>query len=125
MPWKDCDLVPPGGLRLKYHSDWTAAQSSAADEKVHAIWSAAQRGELKKTAPLRKGTASSRYTKAGGTVPDGHDVDHTIELQLGGSDDLSNMKPLDTAVNRSLGKQIEAQLRILAYGAPIPGAAIC
>ena len=126
MPWKDCDLVPPGGLRLKYHSDWTAAQRSAADEKAHAYWRAARLGELKKTPPQRSGTsASSRYMKAGHTVPDGHDVDHTIDLQLGGSDDLSNMKPLDVAVNRSLGKQIEAQLRILAYDAPISGAAIC
>ena len=125
-PWKDCDLVPQGGLRLKYDPAWTAAQRRAADEKVKAVWESAQRGELKKTLSQRSGTsASSRYRKAGGEVPDGHDVDHTIDLQLGGSDDLSNMKPLDIAVNRSLGRQIEAQLRDLDYGAPILGAAIC
>ena len=125
-PWKDCDLVPQGGLRLKYDPAWTAAQRKAADEKVKAIWEAGQRGELKKTLSQRDSTsASSRYKKAGGSVPDGHDVDHTIELQLGGSDDLSNMKPLDIAVNRSIGRQIEAQLRDLDYGAPILGAAIC
>lgn len=124
--WKDCDLVPQGGLRLKYHPAWTAAQRKAADEKVKEIWKAGQRGDLRKTLPQRSNTlASSRYQKAGGSVPDGHDVDHTIDLQLGGSDDLSNMKPLDIAVNRSIGKQIDAQLGDLDYGAPILGAAIC
>lgn len=125
-PWKDCDLLPHGGLRLKYDQAWSAAQRKAADEKVQAIWEAGRRGELKKTRSQRDNTsASSRYKKAGGSVPDGHDVDHTIELQLGGSDDLSNMKPLDITVNRSIGRQIEAQLRNLEYGAPILGAAIC
>ena len=61
----------------------------------------------------------------GKNVPDGYDVDHTIDHQLGGRDEVSNMKPLDIAVNRSLGKQIEVQLRGLDYGAPIIGAAIC
>ena len=125
-PWRDCDLVPQGGLRLKYSPGWSAAQRKAADEKVQAIWEAGQRGELKKTASQRSSTsASSRYKSAGGSVPDGHDVDHTIELQLGGSDELSNMRPLDITVNRSIGRQIDAQLRHLDYGAPILGAAIC
>jgi hypothetical protein len=125
-PWKDCDLAPQGGLRLKYAPAWTAAQRKAADGKVKAIWEAGQRGELKKTLSLRENTtATSRYKKAGGSVPDRHDVDHTIELQLGGRDDLSNMKPLDITVNRSIGRQIGAQLRDLEYGAPILGAAIC
>ena len=123
--WKDCDLVPRGGLRLKYGPAWTAAQRKAADEKIKKIWEAGQRGELKRTLVLRSNTASSRYKKAGGSVPDGHDVDHTIDLQLGGSDGLSNLKSLDTAVNRSFGRQIDAQLRYLNFGAPILGAAIC
>ncbi|MBF4766629.1 hypothetical protein ISU10_02465 [Nocardioides agariphilus] len=125
-PWKDCDLVPQGGLRLKYHSGWTPAQRQAADEKVKAIYEAAQRGELRKTLPQRSGTATSTYVKATGrSVPAGQDVDHTIDLQLGGQDDISNMKPLDLAVNRSLGIQIAAQLSSLEYGEPILGVAIC
>ena len=34
------------------------------------------------------------------------DVDHTIDLQFGGIDDIHNMNPLDKSVNRSLGSQI-------------------
>jgi hypothetical protein len=125
-PWKDCDLVPQGGLRLKYGSGWSAAQRTAADKKAQAIWEAGQRGELKKTASQRSSiSASSRYREAGGFVPDGYDVDHIIDLQLGGSDSLSNLRPLDIAVNRSIGRQVEAQLRDLDYGSPIVGAAIC
>ena len=126
-PWKDCDLLPKGGLRLQYHPDWTRAQRKAADVKVKAYYEAAQRGELKKTTSQRSGTtASSQYRKATGKeVPKGHDVDHTIDRQLGGADDVSNMKPLDKSVNASLGQQVALQLRNRADGARIPSAAIC
>lgn len=40
-----------------------------------------------------------------------HDVDHIIELQLGGADELSNMEPLDRSVNRSLGSQIHHAIK--------------
>jgi hypothetical protein len=33
------------------------------------------------------------------------------DLQLGGQDDVTNMWPLDSSVNRSLGSQISHQLR--------------
>ena len=52
---------------------------------------------------------SSRYKSTYGktSVPNKYDVDHTIDLQLGGSDDVLNMNPLDMSVNRSLGAQIK------------------
>lgn len=67
-----------------------------------------------KTKVDRKGTsASSRYKSANGknSVPVGYDVDHTIDLQLGGVDDVSNMNPLDMSVNRSLGAQIHNAIK--------------
>lgn len=39
------------------------------------------------------------------------DVDHIVDLQLGGSNKTSNLAPLDASVNRSLGAQIAAQLK--------------
>lgn len=49
-------------------------------------------------------------------MPQGKDVDHTIDLQLGGADDILNMNPLDMSVNRSLGKQIQNQIKDYPYG---------
>ena len=38
------------------------------------------------------------------------DIDHKVDLQLGGSDVTKNLKSLDRTVNRSLGSQIQKQL---------------
>lgn len=40
-------------------------------------------------------------------------MDHAIDLQLGGADKVSNMWPLDSSVNRSLGSQIPHQIKDL------------
>lgn len=37
--------------------------------------------------------------------------DYTIDLQLGGIDDIINMNPLDKSVNRSLGVQIKNAIK--------------
>ncbi|QAY68790.1 RHS repeat-associated core domain-containing protein [Xylanimonas protaetiae] len=113
-------------LSLRYKDGWTAAQRAAADGKVAALNNAAQAGQLRVTAAQRSGTsASSRYRSAGNTVPRGADVDHTIDLQLGGLDDISNMSPLDLSVNRSLGSQIGHQLRGVAPGTCVVAVGIC
>ena len=57
------------------------------------------------------GSAASRYRAAGGIIPSGSDIDHLLGLQLGGGDFLSNMWPLNSSVNISLGAQIQAQIR--------------
>ena len=72
-----------------------------------------------KTPANRGGTsASSRYKSAYGktSVPNNHDVDHTIDLQLGGADDILNMNPLDMSVNRSLGVQIQNAIKPYPIG---------
>lgn len=52
-------------------------------------------------------------------VKKSQDVDHTIELQLGGLDNVSNMKGLDSSVNRSFGRQIQNQIKDLPAGTQI------
>lgn len=97
-------------VELKYKEGWTAAQKAEADAKVKALTEA----NTVKTQPVRSGTAaSSRYKSAYGetSVPNGYDVDHTIDLQLGGADDILNMNPLDLSVNRSLGVQIKNAIK--------------
>ena len=97
-------------IELKYKDGWTAAQKAEADAKVKALSDAT----TVKTPANRGGTsASSRYKSAYGksSVPSGYDVDHTIDLQLGGADDILNMNPLDMSVNRSLGVQIKNSIK--------------
>ena len=93
-------------IELKYKEGWTDAQKVEADAKVKALSLA----KTVKTPAKRSGTAaSSRYKSVYGrtSVQKGYDVDHTIDLQLGGADDILNMNPLDMSVNRSLGVQIK------------------
>lgn len=92
-------------IELKYKEGWTAAQKAEANAKVKALTEA----HTVKKPVTRKGTsASARYKSVFGkhSVPKGYDIDHIIDLQLGGIDDIINMKPLDRSVNRSLGAQI-------------------
>jgi hypothetical protein len=49
----------------------------------------------------------------------------TIDLQLGGADEIFNMKPLDFSVNRSLGSQIGWQIRGARPGTCVGSVRIC
>ena len=97
-------------VELKYKDGWTTTQKAEADAKVKALTDA----YTVKTPAKRSGTsASARYRSAYGktSVLKGNDVDHTIDLQLGGADDILNMSPLDMSVNRSLGVQIKNAIK--------------
>jgi len=105
-------------IKLKYKEGWTVEQKAAANSKVEVL----NNSEAIKTTPQRSGTsASSRYKKANGpdSVPEGAEVDHKLDLQLGGKDDITNMWPLDKSVNRSLGKQIDIKIKDLKDGTRI------
>ena len=95
----------PVTIVLKYKDGWTDAQKAAADAKVKALTEAhTEKIHVERSGP----SASKIYKDAHGvdSVPKGSDVDHVIDLQLGGKNDVSNMSPLDSSVNRSLGAQI-------------------
>ena len=97
-------------IELKYKDGWTAAQKAEADAKVKALSDAT----TVKTPANRGGTSAfSRYKSAydKSSVPSGYDVDHTIDLQLEGADDILNMNPLDMSVNRSLSVQIKNAIK--------------
>lgn len=100
---------------LSYKEDWTPEQRAEADAKCKALTEA----DTVKTKPDRGNTsASSKYKNEYGndSVLKTQDVDHTIDLQLGGADDILNMNPLDRSVNRSLGSQISYLLKNLDEG---------
>jgi filamentous hemagglutinin len=100
-----------------FKAGWSAEQRAAASSKIATLNGLAEEGAAVKTAPKRSGaSAASRYAREGSPVPEGMDVDHTHDLQLGGADTVANMKPLDSSVNRSLGVQIANGIRSLAEG---------
>ena len=102
-------------VELKYKEGWTDIQKAEADAKVKALSEAT----TVKTPAKRSGTsAASRYKSAYGkeSIPSGYDIDHTIDLQLGGADEILNLNPLDMSVNRSLGTQIKNKIKDLPIG---------
>jgi hypothetical protein len=101
--------------------DWTQAQRIEADAKVQVL----NESETVLTVPQRSGTsASSRYRQSGGVTLPRYDVDHMLDLQLGGLDTTDNMWLLNSSVNRSLGSQIYHQTKTLPAGTVIDGFSI-
>ena len=112
----ECFVAPAAegvDLELYYKPGWTDAQRAAADAKCLSL----TEGDTVVAQSQRAGTsAAARYRQAGNTIPAGNDVDHVIDLQLNGADDISNMSPLDASVNRSLGAQIQQRIKNLPLG---------
>ncbi|WP_406177937.1 ricin-type beta-trefoil lectin domain protein [Streptomyces sp. NBC_00996] len=98
-------------LELKYKKSWDEDQIAAADRKVAALNTAGADGKLVVTKVERSGSAADMWRRAGNETVEGSDIDHIIELQLGGADDVGNMIPLNSSVNRSIGSQISRQLK--------------
>ncbi|WP_249030968.1 hypothetical protein [Flavobacterium columnare] len=104
-------------LILKNKPNWTPEQKAAASAKAKAL-TEAETVVVKN--PKRASNLRNRYKKAGGEVKPTEDVDHIVDLQLGGADDiLTNTKPLDKSVNRSMGKQINNAIKKLPAGTKI------
>lgn len=103
-------------LHLFYMPHWTDIQRAAADLKVRIL----TESETIVTRAVRVSeSARRRFTAAGHEVPAGSHVDHTVDLQLGGGDHVSNMAPLDASVNTSLGSQIHHRIKNLPLGTKI------
>jgi hypothetical protein len=106
----------PVPVKLKYKSNWNAQQRNEADAKVEYL----NNCDTIKTTPQRSNTsAAQRYRMGKGSIPNGKDIDHKQDLQLNGKDVLENMEPLDASVNRSLGKQINNQIKDLPDGTKV------
>lgn len=103
-------------LALKMKDEWTAAQRAAAKKKAAALTKADTRVVKK---PKRLPDTRGRYKKSGGKVKDTEDVDHIQDLQLDGLDDVTNMNGLDFSVNRSMGRQIQGDIKNLPAGTKI------
>jgi RHS repeat-associated protein len=105
-------------LTLKMRADWTPAQRAAAERKVAAINRAAQTPPGVFVTRVNRPSISPRTMKRddlGITQAEfdelygDFDIDHEIDLQLGGAHAAANLVPLDPSVNRSFGAQINRQ----------------
>jgi uncharacterized protein RhaS with RHS repeats len=106
-------------LTLRAKEGWSAAQKAEALGKVSHLDGAAKKGELAVTHnPARSSSATNTF-KRQNEVAKGSDVDHRIDLQLGGKDATSNMAPLDSSVNRSFGAQVQQQIKNLPQGTKV------
>lgn len=125
--WRDCARATArGGITATYGKGWSREQRKAADAKIRVLSREAESGGLAKTRSEGSRMSRSAYEKQTGTkIPDDHDLDHVIDRQLGGSDDLSNIVPLDRTVNRSIGKAFDLQLARFDLGDIVPAVAIC
>lgn len=96
---------------------------------MQALNQAAEKRELSVVKnPQRSSTnARKRYEAENGqgSIGQGNDADHTIELQLGGSDTVDNIKPLNSSVNRSIGSQIQQQIKDKPAGTKVCSVSIC
>jgi len=102
---------------LKFKKGWTPEQKAAAIRKTEQLSNA---NTVVVKNPQRSTNLRSRYKKAGNEIDDLEDVDHIIDLQLGGADDiLTNTQGLDRSVNRSIGKQINSVIKDLPEGTKV------
>jgi hypothetical protein len=98
-------------LIVKGKSTWNVVQNEAAAAKATAL---TESNTVVTNNPVaRQSNLRSKFIKAGGKLLSGQHVDHIVDLQLGGTNDLYNLQGLNGSVNTSFGKQINNQVKIL------------
>jgi hypothetical protein len=87
-------------------------------DELPAYQQAADQGLLVKTqsSTLPPSSARAVWEAANGPVPDGFDVDHIIQRQFGGTDDLANLQLKVSGLNRSEGAQAMWLNKSYSYG---------
>ena len=97
-------------LILLFDEKGVWAQKLQADQKVKAL---SEAKTVKSAIESNRNSARTMVKNAFGknSVLPTEDVDHIIDLQLGGNNSLSNLQALDRSVNRSLGAQISRAIR--------------
>lgn len=104
------------------HRKFTPCEQYAAQEKLKAI-NAASKNRRQRTCTQCRENKQKEYFEdtCGGNPPEGHQVDHVLELQLGGADYCcSNLAAIPGPVNGSFGSQIKNLIAKIDVGACVP-----
>ena len=99
-----------------------ACEQYAAQQKLNSI-NAASKNRRKKTCTTCRENEQRDYfiDTCGGNPSSGNQVDHMLELQLGGADYCcDNMMAIPASVNQSFGSQIKNLISGLGEGAVVP-----
>jgi hypothetical protein len=107
----DAGATPPA---LRFMKKWDAEARTKAETKLANLGRLGGRRMPESPRPPR--SAADIWRADGRAIPPGHDIDHVLDLQLGGSHTLDNMQPLPSSVNRSLGPQIAHRIKNLPIG---------
>ena len=107
----DAGATPPA---LRFMKKWDAEARTKAETKLANLGKLGGRRMPDLPRPSR--SAADIWRADGRAIPPGHDIDHVVDLQLGGSHTLDNMQPLPSSVNRSLGPQIAHRIKNLPIG---------
>ncbi|MFD1001462.1 RHS repeat domain-containing protein [Ohtaekwangia kribbensis] len=99
-------------LVIKGKSTWNSSQNQQAFAKAAALTDDPTT-VVTKNPVARDSNLRSKFIKAGGTLAPRQQVDHIKDLQLGGTNAISNTQALDGSVNASFGKQIQLQIQHL------------
>jgi RHS repeat-associated protein len=100
-------------LQLECRSEWNPCEQYAAQMKVKAINKHSKRQQLQRTDPCRTNQRDYYKRKCADPEHPGstHDIDHMLELQLGGFDQCcTNLWEMPRSPNRSLGSQIKSEM---------------
>lgn len=95
--------------RLQFVQNTSSARTSGQKDKRKAVEDEARR---EATDLYKKGDTAGAQKLWDERMKklDGEEADHTIELQVGGSDSQSNLKMIDPATNHGMGGQLRNQL---------------
>jgi len=125
-----CPIVPAGAgaiiggtnrtvtVVLKPMKKWSKQQLDDAAFKVNVL-NVKLLSTVKST--IRNTNQRKKYkaTHGAGSISHGKDIDHAIDFQLGGADEIYNYMQLDSSVNKSFGPQIYNQVKNLPEGTKI------
>ena len=97
-------------IAIKMKKGWSQEQIDAMVTKINQV---NERNPIvtRVEEQARNPSATSIWRRAGRDFESGKDVDHILDLRLGGENVLENMQLLDRSVNRSFGAQIGNAIR--------------
>ncbi len=111
MPDGSIDLV------LRKKAVWNDSQVAQAVQKAKKLSEADTR--VVPSSEINRNSKIAKEYRNRNKISSNFDIDHVIDLQLGGVDDVSNMSALDRSVNRSMGAQIHYLIKDLDANAVI------
>lgn len=100
-------------IEIKMKDGWSEFQQTQMEQKMQQFNAAVGDNGFSQTPPVPRDPAVRQLfldTLGMDRVPPGVHVDHTRDLQAGGTDSIDNMGLLDGSVNTSFGSQLNARM---------------